>query len=457
MPRFQAGILFGSGLRKVENARRLTEREFTLNEKLGYISLNTSLNSDEILAVAYEYTYNGKTFRVGELSTSGITSPQALVLKLIKATNLTPKLPTWKLMMKNVYAIGAYQVSPDDFELHVLYQDDKTGNAINYIPEDKDKQILIRALKLDKINSQQDPSPDGVFDFIEGITINQSNGRIFFPTLEPFGKTLNEYLKGKGVDTLVRKKYVFRELYDSTQTKAQLEAERNKFKIAGRYQSSSSSEISLNAPNVPQGSVVVTAGGMKLTENIDYTVDYMLGRVKIINQGLLESGTPIKISLESNSLFNIQTKTLVGTHLDYRFNDNFIIGGTVLHLSERPLTQKVNIGDEPISNTIWGVNGTYTTESQLLTSLIDKLPFLQTKEPSTITFEGEFAHLIPGHSKAIKKAGTSYIDDFEGSETSYEMKSYPAWSLASTPQGQSDMFPKPILQTTCDMVIIGLN
>ncbi|NJO69410.1 MAG: cell surface protein SprA, partial [Bacteroidetes bacterium] len=239
-PLSSQGFFSGQDYEKVENARRLTEREFTLNEKLGYISLNTSLNSDEILAVAYEYTYNGKTFRVGELSTSGITSPQALVLKLIKATNLTPKLPTWKLMMKNVYAIGAYQVSPDDFELHVLYQDDKTGNAINYIPEDKDKQILIRALKLDKINSQQDPSPDGVFDFIEGITINQSNGRIFFPTLEPFGKTLNEYLKGKGVDTLVRKKYVFRELYDSTQTKAQLEAERNKFKIAGRYQSSSS-------------------------------------------------------------------------------------------------------------------------------------------------------------------------------------------------------------------------
>lgn len=438
------GFYSGQDYEKLENARRLNDREYTLNEKLGYISLNSALNSDEVLAVAYEYVMGGKTYRVGELSTSGVETPNALVVKLIKATNLTPKLPTWDLMMKNVYALGAYQVSRENFQLNVLYQDDKTGNAINYIPEDKTKtEILIQALNMDHLNSQGDPVPDGVFDYIEGTTINPSNGRVFFTTLEPFGRTLDNNLKKNGItDSLARRKYVFWELYDSTQTKARLEAERNKFKIAGKYQSSSSSEISLNATNINQGSVVVTAGGAKLIENQDYTVDYTIGRVKIINQGLLESGTPIKISLENNSLFNIQTKTLIGTHLDYKFSDNFILGGTILHLSERPLTQKVNIGDEPISNTIWGINGTYTTKSQFLTTLIDKLPFIQTKEPSTLTFEGEFAHLIPGHNKIIKKAGTAYIDDFEGSETSYEMKTFTAWSLASTPQGQDDLFPE---------------
>ena len=440
----------GQDFEKVENARKLTEREYTFNSALGYISLNTALRNGEVLGVAYEYIYRGKTYRVGELSNSGIVSPKSLFVKLIKATNLTPNLPTWDLMMKNVYAIGAYQVTNEDFELNILYQDDKTGNAINYIPEkltgpDTTKKILIRALGMDKLNSQQDPVPDGVFDYVKDITINESNGRVFFTTLEPFGTTLKKYLIDNNLDSVTWSKYVFQELYDDTQTKARLAAERNKFKINGRFQSASSSEISLNAMNVPQGSVVVTAGGIKLSENIDYSVDYMTGRVKILNLGLLESGTPIKISLESNSLFNIQTKTLVGTHLDYKFSDNFIIGGTILHLSERPLTTKVNIGDEPISNTIWGINGTYTTKSQFLTSVIDKLPFLQTKEPSSFTFEGEFAHLIPGHSKAIKKAGTAYIDDFEGSETSYEMKSFTAWSLASTPQGQNDLFPEAAL------------
>ncbi|MCF8391491.1 MAG: cell surface protein SprA, partial [Bacteroidales bacterium] len=433
-----APFSLGNDYEKIENARRLTEREFELNEKLGYISLNSALNSDEILAIAYEYTYNGKTYRVGELSSSaGINAPDALYLKLLKGTNFTPVSPTWKLMMKNVYAIGAYQVNPQDFTLDVLYQDDRTGNAINYIPEGElNKKILLKLLNLDNLNSNRDPYPDGLFDFISGITINPSNGRIFFPVLEPFGSDLKNIIEKyePGNQALIDK-YVFQELYDSTKTKAQQIAEKNKFKLAGNFQSSSSSEIMLNAMNVPQGSVVVSAGGRQLTEGQDFTVDYTLGRVTIINQGILESGTPIKISLESNSLFSIQTKTLIGTHLDYRVNDDFSLGATIMNLTERPLTQKVNIGDEPISNTIWGLNTSYRTESQFLTTLVDKIPLIETKEPSSIMFVGEFAHLIPGHSKAIDKDGNAYIDDFEGSETSIDMKSFAAWSLASTPTG----------------------
>ncbi|HYX09304.1 MAG TPA: cell surface protein SprA [Bacteroidales bacterium] len=386
---------------------------------------------------------NGRTYRVGELSTDGVNAPKSLIVKLLKGTNLSPNLPTWKLMMKNIYSIGAYQVEKTDFTLNVLYHDDKTGTSLNYIPEEQTSgDLLISALNLDNVNSQQDPYPDGVFDFIQGVTINPSNGRVIFPVLEPFGSDLKAYLKKKGVNEEIQKKYLFQELYDSTKTRAEQVAEKNKFLLASSYQSSSSSEIPLNAMNVPQGSVVVTAGARKLTENVDYTVDYTLGRVKIINEGLLQSGTPIKISLENQSLFNIQTKTLVGTHLNYQFNDNFYLGGTILHLNERPLTQKVNIGDEPISDTIWGLNGSYKGESQFLTTLIDKLPFLETKAPSSFQIDGEFADLIPGSSKAIGKNGVSYIDDFEGSETSIELKSFPAWVLASTPQGQDDLFPE---------------
>lgn len=425
-------FIAGQDYEKVENARKLTTREYTLNAKLGYISLNSALNADEVLAVAYEYTYNGKTYKVGELSSDGINAPSTMIVKLLKGTNLSPRLPTWDLMMKNIYSINAYQVNPQDFIMDVVYQDDKTGTAINYIPEgDIAKQILLRVMNLDNLNEQLDPSPDGLFDFINGVTINPTNGRIIFPVLEPFGS----YLEKKINDPAVAEKYVFKELYDSTKTVASQIAEKNKFKLTGTYKSASSSEIMLNALNVPQGSVVVTAGGRQLTENVDYTVDYTAGRVTIINQGLLESGTPIKISLESQSLFAIQTKTLVGANLDYRLSDDANIGGTVLNLTERPLTQKVNIGDEPISNTIWGLNGSYRTHSQLLTTLVDKLPLLSTKEPSAITMTGEFANLIPGHSRAIKKEGVSYIDDFEGSQTPIDMRNYSAWVLSSTPTG----------------------
>ena len=432
-------FIIGQDYEKIENARKLSDREFTINRKLGYISLNSALNADEILAVAFEFTIGGQVFKVGEFSSDGVSAPEVLIVKLLKGTNLSPKLPTWDLMMKNIYSIGAYQVDNRDFELNILYQDDQTGNAVNYLTEGNIKEkILLQVLNMDNLDSQLEPSPDGKFDFIEGLTINSRTGRVIFPVLEPFGL----YLRQKIGDDAIADKYVFEELYDSTKVKAQQIAEKNKFKLAGMYSSSSGSEISLNAINVPQGSVVVTAGGIKLTENIDYTVDYNSGRVKIINTGLLESQTPIRVSLESNQLFNLQTKTLLGTHLDYRFSDDFNIGGTILNLTERPLTQKVNIGDEPISNTIWGLNTTYHTESQLLTNIIDKLPFLDTKVPSSVTFTGEFAHLIPGHNKAIKKEGVSYIDDFEASETPIDLKSLAAWSVSSTPQGQDAIFPE---------------
>ncbi len=437
-------FISGQDYEKIENARKLTEREYTVNRELGFVSLNSALRSDEVLAVAYVYTYKGQTYRVGELSTDGISAPKTLIVKLIKGTSLTPKLGTWDLMMKNIYAIGAYQVNTSDFRLDVLYRNDETGVPVNYISDprisgnpDFYNRILLRVLNLDNLDSKREPNPDGLFDFIEGVTIISSNGRVIFPLLEPFGKDLRAIINNNNV----AEDYIFEELYDSTQTKAKQIAEKNKFFLAGTYQSSSSSEIQLNAMNIPRGSVKVTAGGIQLQEGIDYTVDYILGRVKILNQGYLESGTPLRVSLESNSLFNLQTKTLVGTHLDYKISDNFNIGGTFLNLTERPLTQKVNMGEEPISNTIWGVNTNYRTETQLLTSLIDKLPLIETKEVSNIVLDAEFAHLIPGQAKAIGKGGIAYIDDFEGTETTIEMKSLPSWILSSAPKGQS-IFPE---------------
>jgi cell surface protein SprA len=434
----------GIDFEKIESARLLTSSEYTINSQLGYISLNSRIASDQVLAVAYEYTVSGETYRVGEFSNGGISAPDALILKVIKGTSLSPKLKTWGLMMKNIYAIGAYQVNSEDFVLEIMYRNDKTGTAINYIPAgDIDSTILLRVMNLDNLDSQLDPYSDGLYDFIDNITIKATNGRIIFPVREPFGSHLKSKIVGNNPDYEdIAEQYVFQELYDSTQSTARQIAEKNKFYLTGHYKSSSGSEISLNAINIPEGSVVVTAGGIELQENADYTVDYNLGRVKIINEGILESGTTINISLESNSLFNIQTKTLVGTHLNYEISKDFNLGATILNLTERPLTSKVSIGNEPISNTIWGVNGSYRSEVPFLTKAIDWLPLIETKETSSITMTGEFAHLIPGHPSSISDEGNAYLDDFEGSETNIDIKSLYSWSISSTPAGQPTLFPE---------------
>ena len=428
----------GQDFEKIEQARKLSASEYTVDLNLGYISLNSALNSDEILAVAYNYTAYGQTFQVGEFSTDGVEAPQTLILKLLKGTNLSPKLPTWKLMMKNIYSLDAYELTEDDFKLDVLYLNDSTGTYLNYLPESNLKgHILLNVLNLDNLNSQLDPGSNGVFDFIEGITVLPSTGRVIFPSVEPFGSYLSDSLIGSSyID-----KYVYQSLYDSTKTYAEQDAAHNKFVLKGSYSGSSSSEISLGTFNLAEGSVTVTAGGIELTENIDYTVDYTLGRVKIINESLLESGTTITVSTESEDLFTVQRKTMIGTHANYAFSDNFNLGATVLHLSERPLTQKVDYGEDPISNTMLGLDATYSTESQLLTNLVDKLPFIETKEKSTIAMEAEFAQLLPGHSNVVDKEGTVYIDDFESTKTTINIKSKQSWVLASTPQKQA-MFPE---------------
>jgi cell surface protein SprA len=448
---------------KISNARKLAATEFTYNSRLGYISLNQALNYDEVLGVAYQYTIAGQTYQVGEFSTDGISGSDALIIKMLKSTNAVPKVTDpqngspkhfklWDLMMKNIYSVGAYQVNPSNFQLQVWYNNPSTGTDIPFIPEGPiNGKPLLQVMNLDKLNQQQQATPDGIFDFIEGVTINPSNGRVIFPVTHPFGDWLLQQL---GNDGPLYLKYGYPQLYDSTKTVANtVFAGKNRFKLKGSYQSSSNSDISLNAVNIPQGSVVVSAGGTPLVENQDYTVDYTLGRVKIINESILNSGVPIKISLESNSLFNIQSKTLWGVHADYQFNKNFRVGGTVMNLTERPVTQKIQAGDEPMSNTIMGTDLSYTTEAPFLTRMVDKIPFIDTKAPSTFSAAGEFAYLHPGHNKAIGKNGQSYIDDFEGTQSAIDIRSPQGWSIASVPQGQNVRFP----EAAQDSVYSGVN
>ena len=438
----------GEDFEKVGLARKLSPTEFKFNSKLGFISLNSSLNSDQVLSVAYQYTVigNDSVFQVGEFSDDGVISPNCLVTKMLKSTALNTKNTMWDLMMKNVYSIGAYQVNNEDFILNILYSGNDNGVPTGYITEGNIKGIpLIRVLGFDKLDSQRNPNYDGIFDFINnaattGGTVQASNGRVYFTVVEPFGNDLRKAFN----DDKLADKYCYDSLYTMTKNGAQQYPDKNKFIIEGRYKSQSGSEISLNSLNVPKGSVKVTAGGVPLTENVDYTVDYTLGRVKIINEGILNSGTPINISTESNTLFNMQTQRFMGTHIDYEFNKFSNLGATIINLHERPLTEKVNFGNEPISNTMIGFNYTYQTESRFLTKMIDKLPFIDTKAPSKITVDAEIARFLPGHAKAVGKTGTSYIDDFEGCESTIDLKNYGTWFLASTPQGQTswDMFPQ---------------
>ena len=421
----------GRDYEEVESARRLSESEYTLNEKLGYISLNTQLQADEVLAVAFEYTSGGQVYQVGEFSTDNSeNTTQCLYVKLLKGTNMSPSMPFWDLMMKNVYSLGAYSVQKEKFRLNILYQSDTTGTYVNYLSEGNVKdEILLRVMNLDRLDQNNESNPDGFFDFVEGYTILPENGRIIFPVVEPFGS----YLREKIGNDIIADKYVYQELYDTTLTYARQIAEKNKFILRGEYKASSGAEIDLGATNVARGSVKVTAGGATLTENVDYTVDYASGRVTILNESIISSGTPVSVSLENQSTYSMQRKTVMGLDLNYQFTPNFNMGATVMHMSEMPLTTKTAFGEESVKNTLWGLNASYKGESQWLTNMLDKLPLLTLTKPSQIAFNAEFAHLIAGHYENEYSGEYSYLDDFESTQSGFDLLNPYAWNLASTP------------------------
>lgn len=447
----------GLGLRNdadfelVQNMRRLNENEYVLQPQLGYISLNQKLQPNDVLLVAFEYTITGQqgTFRVGEFGndvTADENNSNLLLLKLLKPSSIRPTLqnrpyPAWDLMMKNIYNLGAYNISANNFRFDVVYEGQTGQGDVNYLPAPTaPNRPLIQLLDLDRLTNNNELGPDNRFDFLPKLTIDPERGLIIFPVLEPFGRHVAEEVLNNSADTA---RYAFPELYRSTQVDAfTLYPQKDRYKFRGTYTGTTGNggtglDIDLNSAQVVPGSVKITSGGGQLAEGVDYVVDYQIGRVTLLNSALRSTNAEMRITWESNVLFGIDQKLLLGTRIDYRVNRNLMLGGTLLYLNETPLINKVVIGEEPMQNLLWGLDGTYTTQSRAITRLLDKLPFYQTEAPSTVALQAEFAQLRPGVSNRIstdQERGIAYIDDFEGTVSSLDLGSnIESWQISSVP------------------------
>ena len=435
IPGFESGVDY----EKLSSARLLNSSEYTVNKSLGYISLKTGLQTDQVLAVAYEYTVGGQTYQVGEFASDLTDTSQALYVKALKNTSNNPSQYNWRLMMKNVYYLAS-TVEKAKFRLDIKYQSDTAGVYLTYIPDQRVKGTsLLKMLGCDRLDNNNKVNANGYFDFVEGYTVQ--NGRVFLPAAEPFGAYLRTQLQKNGLSADEAEIYVFSQLYDSTKTVAKQNAEKDKFIMTGLYRGSSANVISLGAYNVPHGSVKVTAGGVELQEGSDYTVDYSAGEVTIINQSIIDAKTDVQASCESNTEYGMQRKTMVGVNWEYDFSKNLQLGGTLMHLSEQALISKVSMGEEPLNNTIWGLNLNWKQESQWLTSMLNKIPFLHVKQPSNISFTGEFAQLIAGTSGDTQD-NASYIDDFENTKNYIDVSSPKSWTISSVPSFFSESADK---------------
>lgn len=438
------GLVGGTDYEKLSSARLLNSSEYTVNNALGYVSLRTGLQTDQVLAIAYEYTFGGVTYQVGEFASDRTDVSDVLFVKSLKNTSNHPRQANWDLMMKNVYYLAS-TVERDKFRLDVKFQSDTAGVYLSYIPEQQVKdQTLIKALGADRLDNNNNAHSNGYFDYVDGYTV--ANGRVFFPAAEPFGQYIYNYLTSKGVPAATAQKYAFTELYDSTKTIAKQIAEKDKYLLVGQFRGTSANVISLGAYNVPQGSVVVTAGGVTLSEGSDYSVDYSAGEVTILNQSIIDAGTSVNVSLESQSDYGQERKTMFGLNWQYDFSKNFMIGGTFMHLSEQPLTTKVNMGAEPVNNTIWGLNMNWKKESQWLTNMLDKIPFLHLTQPSHISFSAEFAQLLAGQSSGTQDRA-SYLDDFENTKNTIDVSQPTNWIISSVPSDFTESADKTTLRS----------
>jgi len=440
----------GTDYVSMENTVKLDSTQYVLHPKLGYITLKQKLNPDEVLAVAFEYTINGQIYRVGEFSDNGIVYPQTLIVKLLKSNMVSTEEPTWNLMMKNIYALNAYDIDPNDFRLNILYVNPTPFNYIKPIngvslPPDVNERILLNVFNMDRLTAQGDPQPkgDGFFDFIPGITIDAREGRVIFTSTEPFGKYLFEKLRlsaSENYDDINtwnenQKYYVYKELYVLSKTQAEQHTEKNKFVLKGQYKTAGGDGIPIGGFNIPRGSVTVTAGGRTLVEGIDYVVNYQLGRVNIINPSISQANIPIQVSVEQNSVFQQTTKVFTGLEVEHRFSKDFTLGATYMSFKEKPISWKANYGYEPLNNKLLGINGQFSTEVPFLTRWVNRLPNVESDAESNFSIKAEAAYLFPGLADVsdVNGRSTTYIEDFESSQMFIDLRAQYAWHLASVP------------------------
>ncbi len=425
-----------SGLVESGKFQLLDPSQYTLDPNTGVLTLNTSLTPDQTVAVAYET--QDSTF--GTL-TFNDTSNATLVLKLVKPQYLNPGMKqAWQLMLKNIYPIGGIGLSQGSLkDVKIEYQ------LPGQTPQDNIQGVnLLQIFGLDKTGAGGQGPPDGQMDWNPPYDINPQTGEIILPYLQPFVEAFKHPLGPSPQTTIANPdSFAYPAVYDTTVDAAMNDATHDRFIITGQYTSSISSQYNLGF-NLVQGSVKVLLNGNPLTPNVDYTVDYLTGQVTIKNQAALVPNANVQIQYETNDIFQVASKSLMGMRADYKLNDQTHLGFTVMNYSQQSPNTKVRLGEEPISNWILGFDGGTSVKLPFLTKALDALPLIQTVAPSALTVHGEAAYMLPNPNTQASPIpgdngqGIAYIDDFEGAKRTITLPiTYGAWTLASPPDSSA--------------------
>ncbi|MEW6701760.1 MAG: cell surface protein SprA, partial [Bacteroidota bacterium] len=446
LPKRKRGELYNSNLRDTASVTNPTipgvqeiNRRFTLlvngvdytyNPYTGVVSFKTQIQDQDAIAVAFvregpttaqeDDIYYGEF--IDDLQGTNLTR---LVLKLVKPPTLQPQFKkAWKLQLKNIYPVGGRQIKEEGFSLDINYRIEGQEAQNNY-----QGVRLLQAFSLDKTDkSGTSTQADGNFDYFPPRTIMPETGEIIFPVLQPFGKDFPKSLP----DSLN-----YQAIYDTTVTYAKQDRSKDKFVISGEYSASITSVYNIGF-NVVDNSVKVYLDGNLLKSGTDYTVDYNLGQIQIRREDALVPGKNLRITYEQNDLFQLASKTLLGFRGIYEFNKETALGFSFLNLSQQTLSDKVRIGEEPLKNSIYGIDFRTNINLPFVTEALDNI--ISTSAPSNFSMNAEYAYISPDpntkKSTIASDNGKSiaYIDDFEGAKKVIPLgMAYGSWRDISVP------------------------
>lgn len=460
-PTLESGVLEKGRFRKLEQS------EYELDSEAGILTLRSGIRDDQSVAVSYTAKHaNGKLKVVGNF---GDRTPagEKLILKLVRPPALNPTMKkAWKLKLKNRYLLGGRDIDINSLEFNIEYK----LSGQEPVREVFQNIGLLEIFGLDRLTNNQLAGPDKVFDVIEGITIDSRRGEIIFPTIEPFSyNSIAKYLRLRGMAEdsikIIADSLSFQAIYDTSVYVATNDV-KNRFFFRGKLTAARASEIRIPTFNIVEGSIEVYSGGQRLTPNVDYTVDYISNKVIIKNQAYLVAGRDIQVKYEANDLFQLASKSLIGIRGDIDLGKSSSLGFTLLNYSQQSLSDKIRIGEEPISNTILGIDGNTMFETPWLTKALNYLPGVKTTAQSHVSIGGELAYILPNPNTRTSPIsgdgdkGVAYIDDFEGARQTIPLgTAYAAWKDASSPWfiPDLDLFdPKePIVPTNENLIWSG--
>ena len=407
------------------------DSDYMIERDLGYIRLNSKLQASEILAVAYT-TLGGDT--VGQINYNTGDST-AIPLKLIRPANPDNDTYGWDLMMKNVYNLGTINLQEEGFELEIVDTYTERDDNIN-----EEGVNWLRVFGLDRFNEDGQKVPDDKIDIHQNI-VNMKQGELFIPYLEPF--RASGAAEAAGLDTFPG---FYNSNLDTALSQSKMYESRNNtqmrqessFKLIAKY-SNQSANIELPGFNIIENSEEVRLNGKKLLRGTDYNIDYFMGQITLLNDEALKPGQDLEILYETNEIFQLDKKVVIGGRAEYKFGENSFLAATGMYYSKSSIDDKVRIGQEPFRNLVWDVNGRYQKQLDFLTQAVDFMPLVETQTPSQFQMEGEYAQVIPNpntQDSRLDKDGVAYIDDFEGSKKTTTLTvSRQNWTRSSVPEG----------------------